>query len=569
LLLALGILAGCQGPPASPPRQPPVVPVVARWAPGTRCLAVLAPGHADDLDHRAAAVWWREALRQSVAFDVVADGDGAAALPRLELTIDRAQQALAASWRTAAGPRVVAGTRIADGDLPAAIDDLAWRTRLALGEAAGPPLPIALATSPRPTVVVAVEDARALLRDGGFTAAVRALRQARAEDGAAPFVLEGLAATTLLLGDAPAAVRIAREALGYEARLLPVTAHRLARTLLLARATAEPRTAADRDRDLRLLGEVARRERPHDPEPVLSLAIAHNFLGDFAAALPLLDGLGQRLPEHAIVDYHLGWARLGTGDAAGAGSAFARAALRLPAPWVLLPQAIALHESGQQLELRALLARHRAEAEAAAAPLLYDLLRMQAAEAMLARALPAVREPLLAALHWLAQHPAALAMRAGEFAEQGTLAIRLGAGDELPALLAAVQAQHAHTPVADVCTFLAGMLEVQRRRERLPAAEQTLSGDGESPWALLLAAWAHELRGELADRQQALARANLLADSPMTKALLAHGLRAAGAGEQAELLLATLRAELRRLRLRSPCRHPLLGPELAFAFVDP
>lgn len=566
LLLVLSILAACQGAGQPPPRQPPVVPIVARWEPGTRCCAVLAPGQPDDTEHRAAAVWWREALRQSVAFEVVAEAEPD--LPRLELRIDGAQQALVACWRASDGPRVLAGARVDTGGLPAAIDDLAWRTRLALGEAARAPLPIALATSPQPAVVTAVEDARALLRDGGIAAAARTLRTARAADGGAPFVLEGLAATTLLLGDAPAAIRIAREALGYEARLLPVTAHRLARTLLLARATAEPRAAADRDRDLRLLGEVARQERPHDPEPVLSLAIAHNFLGDFAAALPLLDALTHRLPGNAIVDYHLGWARLCTGDPAGAASAFATAAARLPTPWVLLPHAIALYEAGQTAALRDLLAQQRAEAETAASPLLYDLLRLQAAEALLAGDLSAARAHLLATLQWLARHPSALAVRAGEFAEQGALAIRLGVSDELPALLAAVQAQHARTTVADVCTFLAGMLEVQRRRERLPVAEQTLRGDGESPWALLLAAYAHELRGELADRQQALAHASLLADSPMTKTLLAHGLRAAGAKEQAQLLLATLRSELRRLRLRSPCRHPLLGPELAFAFVD-
>jgi len=557
--------AGCQN--AAPPARPaPEVPVVVRWPEGTRCRAVLAPASPDDAETRAAAIWWREALRQSVAFDVA--DDGAAGLPRLELAIDRTANALAASLRTNDGIRLLAGSRLAGGDLPAAIDDLAWRTRLALGEAVPTPLPIANGTSRVPRVLLAVDDARTLLADGGFAAAERILRDARAGDGGAPFVLEGLAATALLRGDAAAAIRIAREALGYEGRLLPTTAHRLARTLLLARAVAEPAAAGQRDAELLTLATVARRERPHDPEPVLSAALAHDFRGEFALARPLLESLRERLPLQPVVDYHLGWACLGSGDAAAACAPFARAAARLPAAWVLLPQAIALHESGQAAALRDLLAAQAGEAAPDDAPLLYDVLRLQAAQALLAGDAAAARTSILAALQWLGRHPQALAVRAGEFAEQGDLLIRLGGGDDLPGLLAAVQMQHAGTPIADVCTFLGGMRDVQRTSERLPAVERMLAAGGDSPWALLLAAFAHELRGEVADRQQALTRAAQLADSPMTKALLARGLAATGAHAEATQLLRTLRTELRTLRMREACRHPLRGPELACVFVD-
>lgn len=60
--------------------------------------------------------------------------------------------------------------------------------------------------------------------------------------GAAPFVLDGTASLLLLRGDFATAERTAREALGYENRLLPTTRHRLARTLLLARASLDPST---------------------------------------------------------------------------------------------------------------------------------------------------------------------------------------------------------------------------------------------------------------------------------------------------------------------------------------
>src|SRR4029079_12577399 len=117
--------------------------------------------------------------------------------------------------------------------------------------------------------------------------------------------------------------------------------------------------------------------------------------------------------------------------------------------------------------------------------------------------------------------PTVLGQRAGEFAEQGALLVRLGGGPDLPPLLAAIQQQHTGGDIADVCTYLAGMVDVQHRRERVLPVEASLARGGDSPWSSLLAAYAHELRGEVADMQQALERAARLASSPMTKALLA------------------------------------------------
>ncbi|MGC3970435.1 MAG: hypothetical protein QM775_24800 [Pirellulales bacterium] len=540
--------------------------MVATWPAGTRFCATLAAAGADDRANRAALVWWREALRQSVAFELVDGIDRS--LPALELTIDPKARVLAAVWRDGASERPLAGGSFADGDVPAAVDLLAWSARRALGESGDEPVASARGTSAVATVVLDVDDAAALLRDGGFAAARRILRSARTRDGGSPFVLEGLAAIELLGGDPALAERIAREALGYEARLLPSTRHRLLRTLLLARASATPERAADQDRELRTLADVAQRERPHDPEPLLTQALARNFLGDFAAARPLLTDLAVRLPDQPIVAYHLGWACLGSGDAAAAVPAFERAAAHLPQPWVLLPHAIALYESGRHDDLRALLGGLRRDHDDGADPVSLDLLRMQAAHALLTGDRAGAIAHLRATLTWLLKNPQQLARRTGEFAEQGALLVRLGGGDDLPALLAAVQQQHSGTEVADACTFLAGLLDVQRTRERAPKAETALAHGGDSAFASLLLAYAHELRGEVADMQDALGRAARLSSSPMTKALLARGLRAAGRAGEADTLLHALRAEMRAIHLRKPCRHPLLGPELAYAFVD-
>lgn len=559
--LVLLLLAGCAGtPPANPP--PPDVPVALRWPAGTRFRAELAAGVPDEPRWRAALCWWREALRQTVKFEL-ADAPERG-LPVLELTIDPDGKALAACLCADGRERALAGASFAAVDLAAAIDRLAWSCRLALGEAAAAPLPIAAGTSADPAVVLAIEDAQALLRDGGIEPAARILRDARRRDGGSTVVLDGLATLALLQGDAATTERIAREALGYETRLLPTTQHRLARTLLLARAARPGAAAADVDRELLRLGEVARRERPHDPQPEFTCALALNFLGEFAAARARLEPLQPRLRDHAIVDYHLGWACLGGGDAAGAVPWFERAAARLPVAWLLLPRAIALHDAGRHEQLRELLAALCADDGAAG--LRYDVLRLQAAHALLGGDDDGARALLVDLLRWLLQHPLLLQQRAGEFAETAAVLVRLGGHEELPSLIAAIHQQHPGTTVADACTYAGGLVEVAARGDRLAAVEATLARSGDSPWAALLAAFAHERRGEIADLQQELGRAARLAGTPLTKALLAKSLAAAGRADDAARLRAALRAEMRTLHLRRPCRHPLLGPELAYAW---
>ncbi len=561
-LPAILLLCACgTGPATGAP--PPEVPVAAHWPDGTRFCTSLGPSVPDEPPWRAAAVWWREALRQTVAFELHDGHDRA--LPNLELTIDPVAHKLAACLRSGTAEIALAGGAFAPDDLPAAIDRLAWSARLALGESVAPPVAVAAGTSAIPWVVLATDDAQLLLRDGGIVAAQKLLLEARRRDGASPFVLDALASITLLRGELAAAERIAREALGYGNRLLPTTQHRLARTMLLARASQSPDRATEHDRELATLGAVAHRERPHDPQPEFSLALADNFLGDFAASCARLTALAPRLPDQPIVAYHLGWAHLGAGQAAAAAPWFERAAARLPAGWLLLPRSIALYECGRHDELSTLLQRQRDDDSAESLALRYDVLRMQAAHALLRGDGPAARELLLATMRWLLKNPLVLAKRAGEFAETGEVLVRLGGAAELPSLLAAVQQQHTGKPVADACSYVDGLARTSAGGG--PVAAEANLGGGDNAWAARLAAWRHEVRGEVADMQAELARATRLSSSPMTTALLAQALRTSARMAEAEQLGATLRAEMRTFRLREPCRHPLLGPELAFAFV--
>src|SRR5204863_5866290 len=133
------------------------------------------------------------------------------------------------------------------------------------------------------------------------------------------------------------------------------------------------------DRDLLTFGTVAHRERPHDPQPEFSIALADNFLGNFAAALPRLQALEPRLSGQPIVAYHLGLAHLCSGDAAAAVPWFERAAARMPVAWCLAWRSIALFEAERHDELATLLQRQLDDSGAEAVALRYPVLRLQAA----------------------------------------------------------------------------------------------------------------------------------------------------------------------------------------------
>ena len=543
-----------------------------QWPAGTSFIATVTKNLPDQPKWRAVPVWWQHALGQTELFSSASQlllhtTD----LPHLELTVEPRARSMTVTLVEGTEQKVLTTGSYAPGsdtpDLLLAIDHLAWCTRLAVGELARQPMPVGAITSPDANVAVAVAEATELLHTGAFASAHRTLRHARQRDGGSPFVLDQLAAIELLRGDAAAAEGIAQEALSYTERTSATVQHRLARTLLMARSARDPGNAEKFDRQLGQLATVARRERPHDEEPVWSAALAHNFLAEFAKARPLLEKLLLRQPERAFVPYHLGWACLGVGDAAAAAEHLANAAMRLPAPWVLLPRAIALHEAGRIEDLNRLLKSVIDEYGSGRDSLTHDVLRMQAACAILAGKPRRARDLLLEDLRWLQQNPRALTNLAGEFSEVGALLIRLGSANDLPMLLSAIQTQHTGSMVADASAYLAGMHQLQTTGVRPVQIERALGRDGDNAWAALLAAYAHERLGEVGAMQNQLARASRLSSSPMTKALLARSLRAVGKMKEADLLHDTLRAEMRTLHLRKTCQHPVFGPELAYAFT--
>ena len=572
-IAVLALIGACQSAPKLEPKPAPDIPVVVQWPEGMTFVATVRSGLPDMPRWRALPIWWREALGQTERYasadELLLDSHS---LPCVELEVNIEQSRLTATLRQDSEQVVLCiasfGPDSATPDLLLAVDHLAWCSRLALGEEATEPKPVAAITSRHPNVVTAVDDATKLLMSGGFASSHRVLRAARQRDGGSPYVLDRLSSLELLRGDAAAAERISREALLYENRMSPTVQHRLARTLLMSRSAGSPTQAANNDVQLATLAKVARRERPYDEEPIWSAALAHNFLGEFGLARPLLEKLRVRQPENPFIPYHLGWACLGMGDAEEAAGHLADAAVRLPVPWVLLPRAIALFESDRHEDLDELLGSVAQDhGRAGGDELVHQVLRMQAAHAILQNQPGNARQLLLDDIRWLQQHPMALAQRVGELAESGALLARLGSSKELPVLLGTIQKQHAGTVVADACAFIGGMHQVQTTGVRAEKVERALSRDGDSPWSALLAAFAHERSGEVGDMQTTLARAARLSDSPMTKALLAKSLRAVGKMRDAERLHETMRRELLQLRLRQTCQHPVFGPELAYAYT--
>ena len=569
----LAALTACQSAANHEPRPTPDVAVVVPWSAGTRFTASVIGDLPDIPRWRAVSVWWQEAISQTERFSFAKQSVlNPTDLQRCELTVDPKLMTLSvtlhASSQQVELARASFAPTSATPSLLEAIDFVAWQTRLALGEKAAEPKPVAAITSANPKVVVAVADAVALMNDGGFSSSHRALRIARQRDGGAPFILDRLSYLELLRGDTDAAERISREALSYEERASQTVQHRLLRTLLMARSAKYANEAESFDQQLATLASVARLERPYDDEPVWTAALAHNFQGEFETARGLLEQLLLRKPGNPFIPYHLGWACLGMQDAAVAAEYLATAAVQLPEPWVLLPRAIALFESGLHEELEALLRRVLAESTRSDRdPLIHQVRRMQAAHAILQNQIDRARTLLFEDLNWLQRNPLVLTNHVGEFAEEGALLVRLGSSEELPVLLAAVQKQHVASIAADASVFIFGMHQVQTTGIRARKLEQELGRDGDSPWASLLAAFAHERLGEVGDMQSQLANAARLSGSAMTKALLAKSLRAVGKEVEARRLRETLRRELVQIHLRRACQHPLFGPELAYAFV--
>lgn len=579
-LLALApALAACgTAGPSTTEVVPPQVAVRAALPPGTVVRLLPAERTADgDAPLLALDGWFREAMRQTTTFDIAAGPDDVSQLPdrpirEVALHCDPTARVLTTTLRPAedGATMPLASASFRETSMPSAIDALAAGTRLALGEpgVAGT-LPVALAYSPDPRAVERTEQGLGLLADGRLGEALRTLQTARRLDGGSPTVLDALAAVHSLLGDNEAARAIAEEGLALRDRLAPTALHRLGRTLQLARATLNQAAAAARDQELLALAEASLRERPFDLQGRYSKALALSFLGRFADSRPLWAELDRRLPGNAITRYHLGWAELATGRPAAAAEALARAAPTLPRAALVMPRAIALYEQGDHEALARFLDEMLTDPDLADGASGHELRRIQAAHALLTQRNDAAARLMLEQLEWLRQRPSLLQHRGGELRETGEVLVRLGRADELGVRIEAMaDLGIGGADLQDALAFLAGLVQVARTGERARAAEASLLRNGRlDAWGYVLQAIGHRARGELLDEYTALAQAARLNDSPLVKAALVRSLRAMGRGAEADALRDAMRREMKELHLRRRLRHPLLGPELALAFL--
>ncbi|GAB4156923.1 MAG: hypothetical protein Fur0037_25090 [Planctomycetota bacterium] len=571
LLGLLCILEGCAAEPA-PDRK-------VSERPRAKARVELALGvrirlrRAADLSRKGpdaewANILWREAIGQSSKFDFVPPGDRLDDEPplALELLRDASAGVLTATLHAEGSPPLVLGA-VPATDLLSAVDRLAWQVRIALGDDEAP-VPVGECVSRSRAAAIGAERARRLLAQGDFEGARREAEKARGEDGGSPFVLDVLSAACLLAGDAERAASIAEEALTFRGRLSPPVEHRLARTLLLGRSLARAGQRAAFRLELLRLSEVALRERPHDPQVLFTRALALNLSDRFSEALPLLHRLSDRLRDHALVAYHLGWAELGTGDARGALLAFRKAAPKLPRESLVVPMAISYFEAGEHEALDRWLLELLDEARTTGGSAAHAILRMLASHAILTGRLDLAGDRLLEDLAWLCQRPSILETRAGDLAEEGQVLVLLGRAGDLGRSLSAVSNLRPSGVLADVLSFLTGLQQVAGTGNRAEAIEERLARTGGMDvWSNLLKAMGHRARGEVLDEYSALVQASRLSDSPLVKAALVRSLRLTGRRTEALTLRSAIRRELRAIHLAEVIRHPILAPDLAHAYL--
>ncbi len=566
------ILAGCAANPGETPTTAAPVPVAVeaiRTLPaGTRlrlrpCQIVTA----GRFETRVFDGLLRETLRQSPHFDIAAGFEDCPSEHELSIAVDpTAARATVSLHRGKAPPLPVTSAELDGTALTTVVDRLALQIRGRLGETVTVmPRPCALIYSADPSCVRGTERALAEIHRASF--ALPRLEDARRRDAGCTLTQTAMLGLQLRTGGDPATIaRTAAKTLDLlAARVSTTTQHRLMRLVWLARARdGDPRQA---DRKLLELGEVAHRERPHDPHPIYSQALALNYLGDFERSRPLLTDLRERWPRHAWVAYHLCFAELGTENPSAALETINQA--DLPAGPTIIPRALAMFHSGQHQQLADLLAKLAESAEVrASVDGEHHLLRMRAALAILTNQRETARDHLLADLDWLRQRPSGLATRAFELVETGEVLILLGYGNELSPRLDALMEYAAIAPtLANGLTYLAGLALIHESRTAPTAALRELRSDNRTAWTNQLEAALHRVRGELIDETSKLSTAIRATDSALVRANLARALRTVGRGDDADNLLADLRQRLLRIDLRRPLHHPLLSPAEALAFL--
>jgi tetratricopeptide (TPR) repeat protein len=576
--LALLLLAACSTPATSDPspptrvfprtavRQPLAAGTVVRLLPSTSTPGGGGPDlFVDGL--------WREAMRIGTHLDVAAGTEDTAAPYAIELHWDRAAGALSTTLRRAdAAPFPLA---TASGELGAALDRLALATREALGDPApvDPPGCAAIYSGNR-QCVEATERALVAASDGRWTEAVRLLRKARTHDPGCTVTLAALAKTLLALGSAPGAQamiaeadKVAIEGLSLGTRLAPTTKHRLAHVAVVTRGRESGRVTAA-DHELLALGEVAARERPHDPHVLLTRAVALGFLVRHAESAPLLRQLARRWPQSAEVAYHLTFAELALGNAEAARAQIQRAAARLPRQVVVVPTALALFHCGAHDELHGFLASLAEDPSYRRGAELHELREMQAAHALLTDRAEEAVQLMLEDLDWIRQRPSMLEHYALDVAETGEVLVRIGHAADLTEPLRAFEEIRELPPIfAQVMVLLGGLVQVAAEGRHASAAEAHLDTGGQAVWASVVRAAAFHRRGELMDELRERVFQYQATDSPLARAALAAALEAAGSTDQATRVLRELRARLLAFDLRHQNDHPLMRPTVALAYL--
>jgi hypothetical protein len=576
----LVVLAACATPDpvqSSPPRPPLGFEqdTVARLAPGTLVrlrpvqVTVTAPGTTIDTVLLGAGL--REALRLSPTLDVAAGLEDAPSPVSLVPHVDLVARRLVLTLERSDAPATPLCTVPCDPDHPTeAADELAARARIALGEdlEVAPPS-LADIYSPSSECVRLTE--RALELEPGGADLKDILERARRADPGCALTWNVLASWQLARGEPEDAIATARSALGaLGRRLSPTTAHRLARVLLLAEARVRGAAGARPvDEQLLALGEAFVEDRPHDPHGLYTRALAQSFLGRFDQSEPTFDVLRKRWPSIPWPEYHLVFARLGLGDGAGALESADRIARNLPFETTFLPRALALFAAGETGELTDLLreARDRTPGES---PFGLDVLRMQAALAVLTDRREDALNALVEALEWLRQRPSLLPQRAVELAEAGEVMVLLGAPQDLSLRLDAIRSitWNGETSVVRALTYIEGLAAASRGdTEVATIAAGTLEQSDRDAEAARVRASIARTSGAAADEARELATVLRLKDTPLARAAFARVLRELGRREEADDVLRETRDELLRIDLRAPLLHPLLSPGQALAFL--
>lgn len=591
-VLLLAALAACSAPRiASPEPLPPETPP-ARCVllPGTLVLLREPTAGGTPLaPPRILRLWWRECMLQALDHDVAVewqdgtpdakdrhalqlhvDGDARIASAVIERpdgsTLLLAQQSLGS----------IAEPVMAARALAAGLDQLAWMTRLALGDRVEPrPVACLAATSTNLDAVVAIERGIDAAQDGMPAEGIRFLRQALRMDPGSPVAIDALAACHLLRSEGAEALAALERAVP-PGRTSSVLRQRMARTRLLAQALNRPAEAATCDAALLALGAGELAARPHDVQARITVAIAQNLRGDFGAAEPALAALRGRMPRNALVAAHHGWALLALRRPADARRAFADAEARMPPGSLVLPRALALCEDGDRGGFERLLvdALEGADPESVAH---FDLLRMLDTRTMLSfppdapaatlRSAIGPDDAMRMAAHctWLLQRPALLEARLDAFTETAVLVLdgaHPAAAEALAASLAAGRAAASRAPTtAAAVAFLADLQLVLAGRPLPPRP------DGADPlqlarWHRLLAA-ACRRAGDHEGSCRALRDALAAGAQPAVHAALVRSLRDCGRADEAAAELARLREHLRTIRLRGEMLHPATGPERA------